>query len=1047
VTALLLGAALGAAAALSWLHLRPRGARSAQAIPSLQHLTGPSLRQRRSARLEEPLAWALRVATLALALLGVWVARSHPTPGRPLVVVDPEASAEAWEQARALSDTGGLLGFRGEQPVALGEVAPQVEEALGACSDTRAACLLRAAERSGQPLLLVGAFASTEWRLALTRRRTDFAFLRTTAGEPPAAGPVAPPPPLARIHLEGDAAAARVWAAALSWVASRGEPREDGRGADAPAPLVAVVPASGSTDGQPEAALRVVAVEQPSPAGAQHPAAEARSGTGLVLPDPLDLAAGTPGLGLPTSLRFLPDAHFTQLLPVAARRREAEATTLAVAATPEDVGSWAHQGSLLPLARAVLAAALPGPALAETLPVGGPLGWTEGEGHLAPVGLLDVHPGRYLRSDAKAVLHLARTRVAGVERLDDAALEGLGGHRWAGPPAALPPTATLLLAAALLLWLTAVWHTRHARRAWLPAAAVAGGLGLLTANVGWHSEDTAPWVALLALPRGLSPEELISKAHQAGVTVRLREGPSTPGCASPGAEKPCALLATVGLAAAPAPGVDALLFDAQRPRVDVLSVQTPAEVPLGSAAELWATVRVRRAEGRRVSVTARSTSAAPVSTELPVEGPDVVRLVRLDVSPLSEGVGFVAVEASLPGEPQAQDGRLVALAARRRTLRRMVLAAAPGWEARAAADALEAPGASVQVLTRLGASAVVARGHPAEDPRHLLGRPEALGGVDLVALVGFPAGALDGRAAAGLRRFVQGGGAALVLEAPGAAAALGFDAGRAAATAPLGELSGQWGSEAAFGFRGYLPPPALPLPAGAAVLGRLGTQGNASTLPWVVGRALGQGRVALVTAPDLWRLSSPGQGRAAYRNLLARLVGWLEAPRSARGVVLAEDWASLRWEDGSATRTIALPTTAPVDALPVEPVDLATVFRWPRARLRAEAAAAHHPFLEEEGAEALAAAWGRLPPPPRWRTRVPVRASDAAWCTLAALLVLEAMARRLYGGGGGGGSRASTAPSSEEAGGTTSGEGRSQRASAVPAPRAAALRAEASFAA
>jgi hypothetical protein len=1046
VTALALGAALGAAAVLSWLHLRPSGARLAEAIPSLQHLAGPSPRQRRSPHLEEPLAWALRLATLTLALLGGWLARSHP-PGslRPLVVVDPEASAAGFEAARATSGDGPLLGFRGERPLALGEVPPPVREALEACSDTRAACLLRAAERSEQRLLLVGPFSAAEWRLALARHRRGFAFLRTPGAEAPAEGPRAPPTRLASIRLAGGGSAARVWAAALSWVASQ-TPAEGG---GAP-PEVAVGAGPGGAAAAADTGLRVVAVEQPSAADAAHPTAEPHPGTGVVLPDPLDLAAGTPGLGLHTSLRFLPDSGFTQLLPFLVRRRVGGATTLAVAATPEDVGAWAHQGSLVPLARAVLASVLPGPAFTDAPPVGGPLGWTDDEGHLAPVGLLDVHPGRYLRSDGKAVLQLARTVAPGLDVLDDAALVGLGGHPWGGPPATPPPLPALLLSSALLLWLSAVWLTRRARRAWLPAAGVAAGLVLLAADAGWQSESTAAWEALLALPRGPASGELLSLARQAGVAARLRGEASAPSCGLASAASPCSLLATVGRADAPAPGVDALLFDAERPRVDVLSVQTPAEVPLGTAAELWATLRVRHAQGGRVTVTAHSTSAAPVSTELSVDGPDVLRVARLAVSPLSEGVGFVAVEASLPGEPQAQDGRLVALAARRRKLRRMVLAAAPGWEARAAAEALEVAGGTVEVLTLLGAQAVVARGHPPEDPRQLLRQPEALRGVDVLAVVGFSAGALDGPAAEGLRRFVLGGGAALVLEAPAAAAALGFDVTPAAATAPLTGLSGRWGEDGAdFAFRGYLPPPALQLPAGTTVLGRLGPAGTAPTQPWVVGRALGQGRVALVTAPDFWRLSSPGQGREAYRGLLAHLLGWLEAPRAARGVVLAEDWASLRVEDGTSTRTVALPTPGPVDGLPVEAVDLASLLRWPRARLRAEAAGALHPFLETEGAAALVAAWQRLPPPPRWRRRLPLRASDVAWCTLAGLLVLEALARRLYGGGGGGGGgrRASTAPSSEEAGETTSGEGRSQRASAVLAARAAALRAGASFAA
>ena len=68
--ALLLGAALGAAAALSWLHLRPAGEARAVAVPSVQHVTGPAERRRRLPPLEEPLALGLRLGAEMSAHLG-----------------------------------------------------------------------------------------------------------------------------------------------------------------------------------------------------------------------------------------------------------------------------------------------------------------------------------------------------------------------------------------------------------------------------------------------------------------------------------------------------------------------------------------------------------------------------------------------------------------------------------------------------------------------------------------------------------------------------------------------------------------------------------------------------------------------------------------------------------------------------------------------------------------------------------------------------------------------------------------------------------------
>jgi hypothetical protein len=1044
VTLLVVASALAAAGVLTWLHLRPRGIRLAEAVPSLQHLHGPSPHSKRALPLEEAAPWALRVAMLLLAVAGVWASRSGCAADvRPLTLVDSATAEKAWAEARVRTGAEALLGFQGEVPLTVGDVPGQVEAALRACSDTRAACLLRAADTSGRPVVVFGAFEAAEWRLALARRARPFFFVRTGAGAPLPAGAAPGRPTLARIRLEGTSPAAQVWAAALAVASGEGE---DMPASAAPeAPVVVVTEPHRPSGADAEGILTVVAVEAPSPPRPDAPGVEASTSPGLLLPDPLDLAAGTTGLGLRASLAFLPDAHFTSVLGLVAVARAPGKAEVALAATPLELGDWAHQGSLVPLARAVLAAGLPGPTEVSFPPAGGAFGWTDGDGRLAPVGLLDVRPGRYLRSDGRVALLLERPSAPGVAPLDDTELGRLGGHPWTGPGAGRLPIPTLLLTAALLAWLSGVWLTRRARRAWLPAVAVAAGLGLLLLDVRWPIQTTAPWAAVVATPEG---GELSAFRRQTDVEVAEGKDASSLPCAAAGASRPCTLLATVGLASAPAQGMDTLVFDAARPRLDVLSVEAPREVPLGTAAEVWATVRVRRAKGQRVTLSARSTSAAPVAKVLQVEAEDEVRTMRLAVSPLSEGVAFVAVEAAVAGEAQAQDGRLLALAARRHVQHRLVLAAAPGWEARAAAGALETQGARVEALSLLGRVAVVAQGRPPQSPRELLGQPEALRGVGLLALVGFEAEDFDAKAAAGLRRFVESGGAALLLDAPGAAAALRVQLPKVAGSSHLQALSGQLDAEEAVHFRGYAPSAALRLPAGVSVLGRLGATGDASPLPWVVGRALGKGRVAVVTAPDVWRVSPPGEGREAYQRLLSRLVGWLEAPRASReGVVLAEDWASLRVEDASGTRTLSLPAAGPVDGLSVDSVDLASFVRWPRARLRAAAAAARHPFLEVEGADALAAAWRRLPAAPRFRQDKSARNSDGAFCVLAALLALEALARRLYGGRGGSGSRARTSPSSEDTGGRTSGEGKSQRASATPASRAAALRETSSFAA
>jgi len=1035
--ALLLGAALAAAAALSWLHLRPAGEARAVAVPSVQHVTGPAERRRRLPPLEEPLALGLRLGALALALLGVVCARLGCTgDARAVAVADP-ASAGACARARTVAGTAAVLCFDGETPRASGEEAARLELLATACSDTRAACLLRAAGSTGRPILVVGALENAEWGPALAGLPGGFAFLRAPPRRDSPA-PAAEAPPGAALRLDGRSAAAQVWAAALAEALVR-------PGAPPPAggalPGIVVQDAGWAAAPRGDSALTVTVLDGALPPGPAHPAVERRRGTGLVLPDPLDLAAGTAGLGLQTSLAFVPDPRFDLPIPVAAVRRTPAGVELAVAATEEDLGRWAHEGDLVPLARALLAAALSPPASASRPPVGGALGWTGVEGRPAPLGLLDVAPGDYRRSDGRVAFHLVRARAPGTDPLDDRALRSLGGRPWTGPSRGEMPWAAALLGAALGAWLLGMLATRQVRRAWVPGLAVAALLALLEAGAALPAERKARWVAALAVPPG--PESRRLEDALGRTSVALEPAPAR--CAAPGAGAPCALVATVGSASAPPEGADALVFDQARPRVDLLGVDAPGEVPLGSAAGVWATVRIRRAAGLPVLVSVHSTGAAPARAELRVDGPDEVRTVRLSISPLSEGVIYLAAEALVPGEPQAQDGRLLALAARSRTSRRLVLATSPAWEARAATEALDTTGARVDALTLVGSRAVAARGGSPEDPRQVLRDTDRLEALDLLVLVGFSED-LDAAAAAGLRRYVERGGGALLLSSPGAARALGMAIPPLAAAAPERSLVAALGTGETLAFRGYAPSaPAMLLP-GTEVLGRLGDPGDSAPLPWLVGRALGLGRVAAATAPDVWRLSPPGRGREAYRSVLRSLVGWLEAPRASRaGVVLSDDWASLRPADASSAALAPLSAPGVIAGLPVDSLDSAALIGWPRARLRAAAARTGHPFLEPDGAEELALALERLPPPPRWTGSISLRSSDAAFVLLAALVVLEALARRLYRRTGG--RRANNALSSGDTGGSATGAGRSQRDSATAAARAAAARDGASSAA
>ena len=926
-------AALAGAAALTYAHLRPRGARAALRFPSLQHVAGTAARRRRSAPLEQVGSWALRLAVLAVALLGIWAARRGPP--QAILLTD-----EIRDGAPGLEDTAAWLAFEGDTARFGGEDLAPAAIALRSCSDTRPACLLRAAARTGRPLVLKSAFPR-EWEEPLREANVSFQFVRV----PPAdalAGPAAGAPARPAVRLRGTTGAARLWAAAIESAAA---------GSKAALEI--------ADDGPPPPGWKgVIATSGPSPAVPWRPAVEVIPARGIALEDPLELAAGVPALPLGASLRFAGDPRFHSHFAGLVAERDG---TIALAATPSELGRWAHEGRLVPLARAVLALASPAPLRVKSPPPGGKAPWTDGAGLPAGVGVVDVAPGTYLRKSGDVLLDLARPPALPGPALDDAALERLGGTPWKSPSGG-PARATWLLGLALLLWLVASVPLRS--RSLLPGLVTAALLTLLVADVS-RPRTVEPGLVAEAAPELLPALSAIPRVCTAAACESL-------GLATP--------------AGAPKEGATALVFDALQPRIDLLEVRVPGEVPLGSAAEVWATVRVRRAAGRTIEVQARPLGAAGARARVGVSSGDETSAVRLPVVPLAPGLLLVAVEAGLEGEP-ASDGRLVVLGTRQEPARRLLLSATPSWEARSAAEALEALGERPATeSTRLATQAVFTRGASRRSPAALLGDAAALRAYDTLVLAGFRAADLPAAAVAGLRHFLEQGGAVLVLGNDGPPAALGWPESGDGDLSLHERLTGTFGGVEAFRFRGYAPGTDVDPPLGAEILGEVELEGGAPR-PWIVGRAVGRGRLAQVTAPDLFRVSPPAGRGPAYRGLLARILAWAEAAPGRPGPALEPGWQGVRMPDGSLE---GLPSGA----------DPATLVTAPRARLRAALERRHQPFLEIDGAGGLAAAWGRVPRPSPVREQHKLRHDDLVFALLSASIGLEALLRRSRAGQG-----------------------------------------------
>ena len=929
------------AAAVTALHLRSRPRGAAAPFPSFQHLQGLAPRRRPAWPIEEPVRWALRILALALAAAALTLARREER--RPLAVL-VEPGSDAWKDARAFvraaSGPALALTFEGERPQVAAspkaiEAGERARRTLAACSATWEQCLARAALGLNADALVVSSFRERAETYAALGK---FRYVRAPAAPPPPPADEPGKPGTTRVVAKGTGVAARVWAAALA--AAEGEM---GGGETE----ITVADRAEDAGGARFALVPVVT------AG---PLARAEKVEAAALREDTALAAGGGALRLESSLALQVDASLRPILPPVLSAR---GTTLLLAATEEDLGAWAHSPTLMALARVVLFESGRGVRISRALP--GSHRWMSiPSEETAPVGLLDVAPGRYERDDGRVELRVPREARQAAPLADDV-VASRGGQRLDALPD--PPASSrwplVLLAAALALRLADA-PLRRPLPLLLNALAVVA-LGLLAV-------DPAP-------ERQVAVRRAVLSIGRLSLPDSIRDA----GCALPGSTGPCVITARAAFANEAA-GANAVVFPSGRPRVDILAWEVPTELRTGDAGLLRVTVQARRAAGRDVTLTARPTSGPTAQVSRKIHSDDEALTLSVPVTAVTEGVSFALVRAAV-GEDG--DSAVATIVTRSHEPRRLVLAAAPGWEARAAGEALARRG-RVERLTRLGATAVLARGARPEDPLDRLSKD--LSSIDLLVLSGFTREDLAGAREAALVRYVTGGGALLLLGGLPRLSTLPLplleSQDSAAESGPPSRMSGTFGDRA-LAFQGFAPAKTT-LPAAGTVLGRL--EGK----PWIVGRGFGEGRIAAVTAPDAWRAGTPG--RAGYEAVLDGVVAWLEAGRAGVAMSLSPDLRSL--ETGGAS--VALPA-AIVDGLPVDPVDPFSLLPPGPARERVLAERARLPFLEADSAAELLSLLARAPDEKPLPRRVSLRDLDPIWLAVCALLAAEVFLRRRAG--------------------------------------------------
>jgi hypothetical protein len=371
-------------------------------------------------------------------------------------------------------------------------------------------------------------------------------------------------------------------------------------------------------------------------------------------------------------------------------------------------------------------------------------------------------------------------------------------------------------------------------------------------------------------------------------------------------------------------------------------------------------------------------------TEQPtLDSDDAVLRLELPLLPAMEGLLPVVVTARAGG---ATDAQLHALVVRRRAVRRLLVAGAPSWEARRAAEVLDLSPARVDVVTRVGRSAIALRPRGLQPPSTLLTSPEVDGYASIVLVD--PGDWLGPDALAGLAAWVERGGGLVVLGRARLPPALAPGPTPAGPAGPPHRLQAHWGTDH-WSFDGFDPAEGTVAP-GAVVLGEVGPSDRALH-PWVVGRTAGQGRVLQVLAEDAWRLSPPGGDATRLAKLLGAAVAWVEAARPVPEVTVADDARSVLWTDDGGRHRAPFGLEQAVLGLPL--ANLPAALDLP-IRLRADAARAGKPWIDVASWAELGRAWVRAPAPPTLRRHVLIRSQAETWGVWAALLTAEIAMRR-----------------------------------------------------
>jgi hypothetical protein len=506
------------------------------------------------------------------------------------------------------------------------------------------------------------------------------------------------------------------------------------------------------------------------------------------------------------------------------------------------------------------------------------------------------------------------------------------------------------------------------------------GLAILVVaalGVGRSLSPVPPrWIRIV----GSAPDGLESLFSRGGLQT-IRGAEALP-CSTAPSEAPCIEAARAGTQLVV--GVDTQVVDASAPDVELVDVQSPPEVALGLAAEFRVDIRVRRGRGRVLRLSARSPTAPEVRSERPLTSDDEVLRLTLPVLPAVEGATVVGIRAQVDA---AEDAQVRLLVARKRTMKRLLLAGAPSWEARRATEVLDVAPARVELITRVGRTALLSRLRAGRSPSELFASKETLDGLASVTLVDV-GDWLDPAALIALTAWVERGGGLVVLGTARLPATLEPGPEPRVTSAPASRVEAVFG-ESTFSFQGFAPENGRVATA-AAVLGEA-ARGAAARHPWIVGRALGRGRVVRITAPDVWRLSPPGQRSHLLADVLGRTVAWVEAATNGGSAVIEDDLGGVVWTDGDSPRRTPFGLGLSVLGVPLGA--LPTALDAP-VRLRAEAARAGRPWVRAASWNDVVAAWERVSEPGPLSRREPWRAHPGTWVAWAALLVAEIAFRR-----------------------------------------------------